>query len=345
MLLPAALMATLLVLPLLRATRINWRGWWQAMAFLVGGLVLLAGPYIAAKGSLGTKPGIARVLGLEARSAPLGLERERPLPEGQTTLDTYGIAILRMAKVFRMSVTPPLFTFAILGSVLAATLKDRIRTWLFLLIVLGVSACVLVRLHATGGYCTVRHGLVPGMLLTITAAHAITWALGKIAIPGRWFGLASVTLRPGPAVWAALVFFVVVLPYVRSLGPMNYSPFRVYCEAGRWLAQNASGDDCVLDLTDWSLFFSKRQGYLFASVYDAPRNPNTRWIVARKPHVQGHWHYSEVIRAMIGARDPVALIPEHANGHQVQVCIYDLQSPVRQSASSPTPAPAETRLR
>jgi hypothetical protein len=345
MLLPAALLVTLVLLPLLRATRINWQGWWQAMAFLIAGLLLLAGPYIAAKGGLGTKPGIARILGLAASSDRLGLERERPLPEGQTTRETYRLATLRMAKVFRAAVTPPLFAFGLVGSVLAATLKDRIRAWLFLLIILAASACALVRLHATGGYCTVRHGLVPGMLLTIAAAHAITWALGKVSIPGRWLGLASVKLRPGPAVWGALVLFFVVLPNLRSLGPLNDGPFKVYREAGRWIAANTTGDESVLDLTDWSLFFSKRHGFIFASVYDAPQSPGTRWIVARKPHVEGHWHYSQVIRNLIGGRQPVALVPERPDLHQVQICIYDLRSAVRQTASSPNAADAASRLR
>ncbi len=35
------------------------------------------------------------------------LERERPLPDGQTALETYRIATVRMAKVFRAAVTPP----------------------------------------------------------------------------------------------------------------------------------------------------------------------------------------------------------------------------------------------
>src|SRR5262249_20720282 len=54
MLVPAALVATLLLLPLSPATRINWPQWWRAVAFVVGGLVLLLGPYIALKGGVGT---------------------------------------------------------------------------------------------------------------------------------------------------------------------------------------------------------------------------------------------------------------------------------------------------
>ena len=52
------------------------------------------------KGGLGTKPGIARVLGLAPRSDPMGLEREHPLPADQTTAETYKLATVRMLKVF-----------------------------------------------------------------------------------------------------------------------------------------------------------------------------------------------------------------------------------------------------
>ena len=42
------------------------------LVFVLGGLLFLVGPYIAIKGGLGTMPGIARVLGLEEQSQPLG---------------------------------------------------------------------------------------------------------------------------------------------------------------------------------------------------------------------------------------------------------------------------------
>jgi 4-amino-4-deoxy-L-arabinose transferase-like glycosyltransferase len=345
MLLPAALLATLLLLPILRATRINWPRWWQAMAFLVGGVLLLVGPYIVAKGGLGTKPGVARVLGLEPGSQPLALERERPLPDGQTPLETYRIATVHMLKVFRAAVTPPLFPFALFGLVLAATLTSRIRAWLFLTIVFVASAIALVRLHATGGYCTVRHGLVPGMLLTLAAAHGITWLMDRVAIPGRWLGLAHQRLRPGPAVWSALIVFFIILPNIRSLGPLNAGPFSVYRETGRWLAQHSQDDGMVLDLTDWSLYFSNRPGYIFANVYEAPLNPRTRWIVARKPHVEGHWHYSKVLRDLIGDRQPVALVPPDTGPNRVQVRIYDLQAPANQTAAIANTKASNSRLR
>ena len=106
LLLPVALMATLLILPMFPATRINWPRRWGAIAFVLAGLVFLVGPYIALKGGVGTKPGIARVLGLAPRSQPLALERETPLQPEQTTFETYRIASIRMLEAFQSAVTP-----------------------------------------------------------------------------------------------------------------------------------------------------------------------------------------------------------------------------------------------
>ena len=107
---------------------------------------------------------------------------------------------------------------------------------------------------------------------------------------------------------------------------MTAGPFSVYRDAGAWLAQNARGEGRILDLTDWSLYFSQREGYRFAQVYEAPADRRTRWVVIRKPHLSGHWNYSRVVRELVRDRAPVAMVPEHPLPGQLQVLIYDLLS-------------------
>ncbi len=333
MLLPVALALTLLVLPLQTATRINWPRWWRALMCVTGGLLLFFGPYIAIKGGLGTKPGIARVLGLAPESAPLALERERPLPPDQTSFETYRQSTVRMLKAHRGALTLPLIPFSLLGVVLAVRMRERARAWLFLGIVLAASAVALVRLYATGGYLTARHALIPGLILTLAAAFGLVWLTTRISIPGRWVGMASDRIRPGPAVWAGLIAILVVIPYLRTLGPLRAGPFAAYHTAGDWLARNTGTHEEVLDLTDWSLFFSRRPGYHFADVYRAPRDPNTRWIVVRQPHIEGHWHYSQVVRDLIDGREAVALFPPRPGPNEMQIRIYDRLSPPALAAS------------
>jgi hypothetical protein len=210
---------------------------------------------------------------------------------------------------------------------------------------LAAAAMALVRLHATAGYCTVRHGLLPGILLTIAAAGGMTWVMEKASIPGRWLAMAQDRLRPGPAIWTFIITTVIVLPNLRVLGPLNHDAFSVYRQTGEWLARNTRYDDHVLDMTDWSLYFSGRPGYAFANIYEAPLDPATRWVVVRKPHVEGHWAYSQVVRELIAGRPPVAFVPPDATPRQVQIRIYDRGSPAPRTAATFSPPDRDTRLR
>ncbi len=346
MLLPAALAAALLISPFFRVTRIGWPRWWLALAFVAAGPAMLVGPYMAIKGGVGTKPGIARVLGLAPQAQPLGLERGKPVPPGQTSYRTYHLATIRMVKAFRVGVTAPLFPFALFGLVLAARLPARARAGLFLAIVLAASAVALVRLHATGGYCTARHGLIPGMVLTLASAYAITWLSCKISIPGRWFGRAHDNLRMGLVCRTIVVGALMIMVLkIHDLGPLNRGPYTVYHATSDWLTRNTRTDEHVLDLTGWPLYFSDLSGYNFAGVYAAPADPAMRWIVVRQPHVDGHWYYSRVIRELIGGRAPVAQVPARATPNQVQIFIYDRQAPLPRMAASANPLDGGTRGR
>ena len=65
-----ALTAALLLSAAFRATRLDAFPWRRLVAFAVAGMVVLVGPFVALRGGLGTKPGIARVLGLAPDRTP-----------------------------------------------------------------------------------------------------------------------------------------------------------------------------------------------------------------------------------------------------------------------------------
>jgi 4-amino-4-deoxy-L-arabinose transferase-like glycosyltransferase len=332
LLLPMALVATLVVLPLHRATRIYWPRWWAAVAFLVLGSVCLVGPYVAAKGGIGTRPAIARLIGTAPPADALALERDHPLSPDQTTFETYHLAVRRVVRAFRGAVPLPLLALAVLGMAVARPWTARARIWLFTGIIIGVAALGLVRLHVTGGYCTVRHALVPAMLLRLAAAHGLAWLTCSIVIDGRWLGLAEGRFRPGPAVWALVLGALVGIPFVQSTTQVPGS-FRTYRDVGSWLAEvSGKSPGKALDMTDWSLYFSEQPGFQLKDVETASLDPNTRWIIARNAHIQGRWRYSRLVQDLIRGREPVMTFPLDPKPGQLQVRIYDRWA-------SPTPGP------
>ena len=96
LLLAAALFVTLLMMPMFRVTRFEGQHSLKLIVCVVIGVLVLAGPYIALRGGLGTKPGIARVLALAPQSNSHALEREKPLAADEPVLRTYRLAAIRM---------------------------------------------------------------------------------------------------------------------------------------------------------------------------------------------------------------------------------------------------------
>ena len=157
LLLPLALAGTLGLMVCRPALRFPWPVWRRAVLLLIAGPLLLAGPYVALKGGIGTKPAVARLLGLSARSPAMAVERERPLDPDQSTLTTYVVAGRAVARAVLGAVSSPLLVLAIVSLFAAGGNTDRGRKDLFLALILVGWLLALVRLHATGGYCTPRH--------------------------------------------------------------------------------------------------------------------------------------------------------------------------------------------
>jgi len=335
MLLPAAMVATLAAIPLLRSTRLHWPRWWAAVAFLVIGPACLIAPILAAKGGISTKPAVYRVLGLGPRSAPLAVERPRPLEPGQAAADTYVQAVRAMAIAVRDSVTIPLLPLALLGLIFAWPPGERARPWMFLSAVMIGWALALVRLHATGGYCTPRHAMILAYPLIAAAAFGMTTLLSKLAIPGRWLGgRPEARYTAGPLVWALALVGLVAYYRADLKAPIN-DRFAGYRGAAAYLAAHVPEGGKVVDVTGWSLFYGRRPGYTFANLAEAMGDKGLTRVVVRDAHLTGPWAYCAQIRGLIAGRKPTATFPEHPTRKQSVVFVFDWSDEASRTARGP----------
>lgn len=327
LLLPAALVATLVLMPILPATRMNWPRWWAAVGFLVVGSLLVVGPFIALKGGLATKPAIARLLGTAPRSAADAVERARPLDPSQSEWKTYGLAIKAVWEAVREMTSLPLLPLAVLGIALAVRRSEPgARAWLFLIVIGSGALLALIRLHVTGGYCTPRHALIISVPLILAAGFGLDRLLRAISIPGRFFGLGAERLTAGPAIWALVLLGFGLWSSPQILEPINLNS-RGYRLAADWIVEQVPADSPVVDVTGWSLFYSERHGYTFANLHDSLTDPDVRWIIARESHLKGRWWYCHVLRELIGQREPVALFPESSGRGLAHVFVFDRATP------------------
>ena len=332
--LPAALVATLALIPLLRSTRLLWPRWWAAVGFLVIGPACLIAPIVAAKGGISTKPAVMRVLGLGPKSAPLAVERPRPLDPDQSTAKTYLLATRAMAFAVRDAVTVPLLPLALLGFILSWPPGERSRPWVFLTILMALWTLALVRLHATGGYCTPRHALILAYPLIASAAFGLERVLRAIAIPGKWLGQEGGRYRLGPIAWLAALAGLIVHYKPEIEYPIN-NHFIGYRYAGGYVLNNVPKGARMVDLTGWSQFYGEHPpDYTFANLHEAMGDTSIQRVVVRDAHLLGPWEYCQRIKQLIGDRKPMLTFPEHPEGKQSLVFVYDLTTP-SQTAQGP----------
>ena len=131
------------------------------MAFLVlGPLRAWSAPTWRSRGGSGPSRRSPGCSGRRRSRRADAVERERPLDPDQSTAKTYALAVRAMVKAVRDAVTLPLLPLALVGLISIWPPGPRARPWLFLTIIMVAAALALVRLHATGGYCSPRHAMV-----------------------------------------------------------------------------------------------------------------------------------------------------------------------------------------
>jgi hypothetical protein len=331
LLLPLALIATLGVLPFCRPLRLSRARWCSALGVLVVAPACLIGPYIVARGGLGTKPSIARLIGTAPQAPPLAVERQTPQAPDQSAAATLGLAAKAVFEAVRDAVSIPLLPMALVGLILIPRPEETEasagwgRAWLFVSIVAAASVLALLRLHETGGYCSPRHALVLSLLLIPAAASGIRLTIAVV-------GDALAVHLPGPARPAAgpLLWALVLGGLALTLGPRTLAPLNeglgAYRTAGRWLREHVAPGSRVIDVSGWALFYGDLPGYTFASLHRAPGDGSARWVVAREAHLRGPWSYCAELRGLVGDAQPAAVFHGANRRHATTVFVFDRQS-------------------
>jgi hypothetical protein len=239
------------------------------------------------------------------------------------------------------AVTPPLLVLAALGVVLRFPSGDpgRARGKAFLGVVCIAWALALVRLYATGGYCTPRHALILAFPVIAAAAAALA-RLADLAAHRLAAGATGARLRlvrgaacgafllPCGALWAG-----------STLAPVNES-YAGYRQAGEWLERNTAPGAKVFDLKGWALFYGRRDGYSFGDLGRSPAEAGVGWVVAHDAFLAGPWPYCQTVRDLVGDRAPVRSFPEVRRKGMSQVHVFELSPAVARTEQG---GPAATR--
>ncbi|MBI1323138.1 hypothetical protein GC170_08115 [bacterium] len=324
-----ALGMTILITPLLRSTRVDWPRLGRVLAILAISTGALSLPVILSRGTIGTKPAIAKVLGLKNRSAAHAVERERPLEPGTTELAIWGDAAAAFYKALRTATTSTGLILAIVGLVLAPRASAAAaRRFLLIGVILSLCVLALLRLHATQGYCAPRHTMVPAQLLLMAAGHGVVVLSSRLASNLMRFSFLRerVGLRPVPVIYFALGCAWTTTQAGEFARPIGHSALG-YKLAGDWLSQHIPPGESIIDLSGWASFYAERPGYGFAKLHEiTPGNPS-RYLVVRKAHLVGPWEYCERMRELARDADLVATFPQSVADRTSEVRVYERRTP------------------
>jgi hypothetical protein len=337
LILPVALLATLILLSVFCSEEMPRAQRWWAIGVLVVGPILMAGPFMMMKGGISTKPSILRILGLGRAAPAMAVERERPLDAEQTTVKTVALAARAMIRAVDGATSLPLLLLAPFGIAASLSSHGRRRYWLLLGTIVALSTLAMIRLHAMSGYCTPRHAMVVAWILIPASAGGLNWLAGMLA--------KEITRRAGkdalgPRLESAVT--LVALGCCLGLwGPAAIAAvdpgFHGYRQAGEWLATVALPGEGVVDPKGFSLFYANKPGYTFATLVHGVHDPRVRWVVAHEALVFGPWDYSKAIRTLVADRRPVRIFPAKPAHRVSKVYLYDLAQPGEITAEAVDP--------
>src|SRR5262249_35939829 len=153
------------------------------------------------------------------------------------------------------------------------------------------------------------------------AASGLERALARVdvqvrqRIPQKLLGVAQ------PVVPALIIAGLVCSYLPRMLAPVNEG-MGGYRTAGLWLRDHITPGSKVVDVTGWTLYYGRLDGYTFGTLIQAPGDPAARWVVAREAHLRGPWPYCAQLRSLVGDATPAATFHGNNRRHPTKVFIF-----------------------
>jgi hypothetical protein len=267
----------------------------------------------------------------------MAVERERPLDPNQSLKTTYRLASRAVVRAVVGAIGVPFLALAIVGFCTPSHEPDRGRKNLFVTFILLGWLLALVRLHATGGYCTPRHAMILAFPVMAAAAQGLVLLGDRLTsrLPAAQTGDR---IKQHRTVFVGFCLFACLAVWGRELlTPINQG-FQGYRAAGEWLKAHTRAEARVLDLKGWATFYGQRAGYSFAELDQASRDPNLRWIVAHDALLIGPWDYCKTIRKIVASRTPVQSFPERRRPGIAQVHVFDLSQELARSETDSIPS-------
>jgi 4-amino-4-deoxy-L-arabinose transferase-like glycosyltransferase len=306
----------------------------RAIGLLLAGSLAAAGPFMLMKGDISSKPSMKRLLGLAPAAGVMAVERERPLDPAQTPAKTAVLATRAMVRAVAAATSVPLLVLAPVGIAGSCSNVATRRIWLFLGIMLVLSASAMIRSHAVAGYCTPRHAVIVSWVLILAGGAGLEQVAGflgiaMVRIPGnRW-----TVQQAGAAIKAVALGGALLVTGPALTAPID-SGFGGYRLAGKWLASRTSAGERVIDPKGLSLFYAGQPGYTFETLCDGSGDPAVRWLVAHDTLLCGPWDYCGLLRKLVGDRQPIKVFPERRVRGSCQVYVFDLRQAEDTTADS-----------
>ncbi|HKI20609.1 MAG TPA: hypothetical protein VKA15_22155, partial [Isosphaeraceae bacterium] len=208
------------------------------------------------------------------------------------------------------------------------------RSWLFLGIMLGLSALAMIRVHALAGYCTPRHAVIVAWVLILAGGAGLERVAASLGgATARFLGDRWTTQRVDLAS-KAIVLGACLLAWGPAMTAPIDSGFAGYRQAGEWLGAVTVAGERVLDPKGLSLFYAGEAGYTFATLTDGSHDPAVRWVVLHDALLQGPWDYCKLLRELVDDRRPTRVFPVNRVRGSAQVYVFDLSRPGDKTARS-----------